>query len=151
MHIANKRRFGAFLVLVLAVVLAVTGAWYFRALPLMELLSRDVDIEQIRRIELTGVLETGEPEFVALTDPTDIRAVIGVLDGARVKRRLWPDRAREIVPGLSFLLRVSDASGREIVLDVAGRGIIYNLNYGYDLVSPDDLSELDGIVKSRAA
>lgn len=143
MRIVNKRRFGAFLVLVAVVLLAalVVPMWYFRPIALTDQLARAVDLEHLKQAQLTAVTQGG-PVRVELTDPTAIRACLAALEGAQVRRKLFPDGLREAMPGQSFLLRLTDAQGREALLDIAGRSIVLNLNTGFDLTEPEDLSAL---------
>ena len=142
-RISNKRRFGAFLVLVAVVLLAavITPMWYFRPIALIDQLARSVDLEQLQQAQLTTVAQGG-PVRADLTDPTAIRACLAALEGAQVRRKLFADGVREALPGQSFLLRLTDAQGREAVLDIAGRSIVLNLNTGFELVEPADLSAL---------
>ena len=151
MHIANKRRFGAFLIAIVLLLAAGGFLWnVFRPLPLLDVVSGAVDIEQLTKIELTGVTAENLPAPVILTQPSDIRACLTPLADAIVKREV-KSGVRTATPGESFFLRLTDAHGHEAVLDVAGRNLVFDLNNAYYLVEPESLSGLETVRASIEA
>ncbi len=151
MHIANRRRFLAFCALVAALLTAAGLLVFFRVQPLMAVLSRSIDVEALSQIEMTAVGQENTRTTKTLNDPTAIRACLAALDGAQVRRQVAPDSIRGVVPGESFFLRITDRSGRETTLDIAGQSIVLNLNTGYSLISPASLRALLGAMGGETA
>lgn len=151
MHIANKRRFIGFVAAVALVAVACVAMVYFLwPISLRGQVAAVIDLEQVQSIELTARESLEHSTSITLTDPTDIRGCLMALDGVSVRRALRAGSIRQVVPGQTFHLRMTDALGNQALLDIAGGDVVFNLNTAYTLHEPGDLSAFQSILESTS-
>ena len=138
MKIANKKRFFIFVAAVVAgIALLCFGLWFFRTQPLIDIISKQVNVDDVARMEIMRAQSAFDQEEKAIADPSMIRLVLSTLDSAQVKRKLFIGSAPTIIPDASYKVRIIDAQEKTIVLDIIGARVVVNYSTRYDAVNAE--------------